>query len=70
MSAEHGSMKQPGTEDLDVECAASELEETLLEGNDAYMKQHAAVRLQLEKARQQHTDLPPEPRVGSRPLRA
>ena len=64
MSAEHGSMKQPGTEDLDVECAASELEETLLEGNDAYMKQHAAVRLQLEKARQQHTDLPPEPRVG------
>jgi heterodisulfide reductase subunit A len=40
------------------------LEEALLQGDDAYMKQHAAVRLQLEKARQQHLDLPPEPRVG------
>jgi heterodisulfide reductase subunit A len=64
MSEENGSTKKPDTEASDLECTDPELEEALLQGDDAYMKQHAAVRLQLEKARQQHLDLPPEPRVG------
>jgi heterodisulfide reductase subunit A len=64
MGDKNGSAKQPGAEDLDLVCGTAEQEEALLEGDQAYMKQHAAVKQQLEKTQQQHSDLPPDVRVG------
>jgi heterodisulfide reductase subunit A len=64
MSDKKDSMKQPGTEDLDLVCATPEEEEALLKADPNYLKQRAAVQQQLEKVQMQRSDLPPEVRVG------